>query len=101
MPKEFRKRGKRKPKVSKEDTSEAEIKPLEPVESTDSKTEAGPSWIGSSSQGGHSDSDAPFGYVDPDVKAYFRVVDNQLREWQENVDEEAEEDADADPNESV
>ncbi|KZW04403.1 ARM repeat-containing protein [Exidia glandulosa HHB12029] len=28
--------------------------------------------------------DAPFGYVDPDVKAYFRTVDSQLKEWQDD-----------------
>ena len=27
---------------------------------------------------------APFGYVDPDIKAYFRSVDEKLREW-ENI----------------
>ncbi len=26
---------------------------------------------------------APFGYVDPDIKAYFKSVDEKLREWEE------------------
>ncbi len=26
--------------------------------------------------------EAPFGYVDPELKAYFRTVDDQLKEWQ-------------------
>lgn len=43
-------------------------------------------------------SDAPFGHVDPDVKAYFKTVDDQLKEWQnEGVD--ADVDIDLDPNE--
>lgn len=43
-------------------------------------------------------SDTPFGHVDPDVKAYFKTVDDQLKEWQnEGVD--AEVDIDLDPNE--
>lgn len=25
---------------------------------------------------------APFGFVDPDIKAYFRSVDERLREWE-------------------
>ena len=34
-------------------------------------------------QGGHEvDPAAPFGFVDPDVKAYFRSVDERLREWE-------------------
>ncbi|KAJ3505135.1 hypothetical protein NLJ89_g7571 [Agrocybe chaxingu] len=41
--------------------------------------------------------EAPFGYVDIDVKAYFRTVDVQIREWQDSQDEVAEEDVD--PNE--
>ncbi|KAF9649340.1 ARM repeat-containing protein [Thelephora ganbajun] len=28
--------------------------------------------------------EAPFGYVDADVKAYFRTVELQIRDWQEN-----------------
>lgn len=34
-------------------------------------------------QGGNEvDPAAPFGFVDPDVKAYFRSVDERLREWE-------------------
>jgi nucleolar protein 9 len=29
------------------------------------------------------DSSAPFGHVDPEVKAYFRTVDIQIRDWQD------------------
>jgi len=40
--------------------------------------------------------DAPFGALDPDIKAYFRTVDDQLKEWQEegiNTDVDVEVDA--------
>lgn len=41
-----------------------------------------------------------YGLLDPDVKAYFRTVDDQLREWQvEGIS--ADVDADIDPNEGV
>lgn len=42
--------------------------------------------------------DAPFGIVDPDVKGYFRTVNDQLKEWQdEGIDTDI--DVDLDPNE--
>ena len=28
------------------------------------------------------DSDIPFGMLDPDVKAYFRTVDDQIKDWE-------------------
>lgn len=28
------------------------------------------------------DADAPFGILDPDLKAYFRNVDDQIRDWE-------------------
>jgi nucleolar protein 9 len=46
------------------------------------------------------DPEAPFEGVEADVKAYFRTVDLQIRDWQENQDETAEED-DVQPNESA
>lgn len=83
MPRENRKRGKRHKKQEVEDEY-----PHQPNTYEDERQEpgqqAGPSWIVQ----GHSkesevNPDAPFGYVDPDVKAYFRTVDDKLREWQE------------------
>jgi nucleolar protein 9 len=45
--------------------------------------------------------EAPFGYVDANIKAYFRTVDVQIRNWQER-DGDANERADGvDPNEGV
>lgn len=42
--------------------------------------------------------EAPFGLLDPDVKAYFRTVNDQLKEWQdEGVSVEV--DAEVDANE--
>ena len=45
--------------------------------------------------------EAPFGYVDPELKAYFRTVDDQLKEWQQNREYYAEGEEDIDPNESA
>ena len=84
MPRENRKRGKKHKKHSDAPAEPpiAESRTYEPTEQ-----EAGPSWIvGKSTYGEHNDvfkDDAPFGLVDPDLKAYFRTVDDKLREWQE------------------
>jgi nucleolar protein 9 len=45
------------------------------------------------------DSETPFGELEADIKAYFRTVDLQLRDWQENQDDGGEED-DGQSNES-
>jgi nucleolar protein 9 len=45
--------------------------------------------------------EAPFGYVDPDIKAYFRTVDDQIRTWQQERPYEENQDADLDPNEGL
>ncbi|KAJ7638452.1 armadillo-type protein [Roridomyces roridus] len=42
--------------------------------------------------------EAPFGFVDADVKAYFRTVDVQIRDWQDPAESGAA-DEDVDPNE--
>ena len=44
--------------------------------------------------------EVPFGYVSPDLKAYFRTVDDQLKEWQQNWDHAGREE-DVDPDEST
>ena len=93
MPRENRKRGKKHKK--QRDAAENA-----PVKNYEEEQQAGPSWIvdpnpeaGFSEEG--TSRDAPFGYVDPDVKAYFKTVDAKLREWQEsdsvvNIEESAE-----------
>jgi nucleolar protein 9 len=69
MPKEIRKRGKKHKKTI----------PHEPA-----LQEQDPSCI--QIETSHIDRDAPFGYVNDDVKCYFRSVDAQIREWQQDQD---------------
>jgi nucleolar protein 9 len=64
----------------------------------DPQQDAGPSWIRPAES--EFNPEAPFGYVDADVKAYFRTVDSQMRDWQENA-AYADESEDADPNEGA
>ncbi|THH33801.1 hypothetical protein EUX98_g467 [Antrodiella citrinella] len=94
MPRENRKRGKKHKKFAAEETylqEEGQVPEPEP--------EAGPSWITRAPErSAQEDREAPFGYVDAEVKAYFRTVDLQIREWQEEH-EYTEEQGDSDPNE--
>ena len=97
MPRENRKRGKRSKKHTQDTPIEQEE--LEDVEEQQ-QFESGPSWIVSRPQQTEElNSEAPFGYVDADIKAYFRTVDTQIRDWQEGGDqEETVQDENADPN---
>lgn len=100
MPRENRKRGKK----HKNQPAEEQVTPVEDTHYDEEEPQAGPSWIVPASS--HRDApeqnpEAPFGYVDADVKAYFRTVDVQLREWQENEEQPGEGDEDVDPNEST
>lgn len=100
MPRENRKRGKKHKKQQEEEQYN------EPVQHQDEVAQhAGPSWIVERSgleDGERPNLDAPYGCVDADVKAYFRTVDNKLREWQEaNDGDELDEGEDADPNEGM
>ena len=98
MPKDPRKRGKRHKKS--EANPQPPTKEQEPI---DSGPSSGPSWIVSRAPGTSQDqvdSEAPFGYVDLEMKAYFRTVEDQLKEWQQNWgDTEGAEDVDS--NESA
>ena len=99
MPRENRKRGKKHRKqpeqVPEHQVNEEELDPI--VESLDQ-----PSWIISGlKEGEEADPGAPYGYVDADVKTYFRTVDVQIRDWQEKRDEGAGEIEDTDPNERM
>ncbi|KAJ7725102.1 armadillo-type protein [Mycena metata] len=94
MPKELRKRGKKK-------KPEPEWQPpvQEPVHEPPPKET--PSWIVSAPKPEDQEDvnpEAPFGYVEVDVKAYFRTVDIQIRDWQ-NTTADATGDEDSDPNE--
>lgn len=106
MPRENRKRGKKhknQPRDEAKPTHEADHHEEEV------KQTRGPSWIVERNKYGDDgteqgrSTDAPFGYVDPDLKAYFKTVDNKLREWQEidgaeRYDDDGE---NADPNEGA
>ena len=98
MPRENRKRGKKhrkQPDQRPEQQHEEEPEPI--VESLDK-----PSWIISGpKEAEEANPGAPYGYVDADIKAYFRTVDVQIRDWQENRDEDAGEAGDADPNDRM
>lgn len=98
MPRENRKRGKKHKKKNEEDA----YLPQEehPSQREEQAAEAGPSWI-VSPRDPAIDQNAPFGFVDPEVKAYFRTVDVQIREWQETKPEGNDIDEDVDPNEGV
>jgi nucleolar protein 9 len=111
MPKEFRKRGKKNKKSVDQDewkTSKDDGTHQKPVDSEsigfpDNNYEAahaGPSWIIPAQKASEEiNLEAPFGYLDADVKAYFRTVDLQIRDWQENGADERNEDRD--PNEGA
>ncbi|KAK7696593.1 hypothetical protein QCA50_001251 [Cerrena zonata] len=95
MPRENRKRGK---KTKKSQNTEDYHPPAPVVEENFDQNEAGPSWIVSAPRDSQVNDEAPFGYVDAEVKAYFRTVDVQIRDWQEN-EHLPEEEPDTDPNE--
>lgn len=95
MPRENRKRGK-KHKKQREEEPQYEAEPEQQTETPEE-----PSWIvPASNRADEVNPEAPFGYVDVDVKAYFRTVDVQIQEWQENQ-EETMTDGDVDPNERM
>jgi len=100
MPRENRKRGKKHKKQA------AEPEPEQPYHSQApplTQETGQPAWILSSSkQTEEFNPEAPYGYIDADVKAYFRTVDVQIREWQESRgyhEDGKEEGGDVDPNE--
>jgi nucleolar protein 9 len=98
MPREFRKRGKK----TKNTTDKKPKDDLIPHEDHHEEPRAGPSWIiPASNDSGEVNLDAPFGYLDADVKAYFRTVDVQIRNWQESDVDAGETNEDVDPNEGT
>ncbi|KAH7916121.1 armadillo-type protein [Hygrophoropsis aurantiaca] len=99
MPRENRKRGKKHKKPQDEDNVDPKVQ-NERSEHLAPKREE-PSWIIAvpvADEEAHAE--APFGYVDPDVKAYFRTVDEQLQNWQEEEYHADNGDEDIDPNEA-
>ncbi|KAG5634358.1 hypothetical protein H0H81_002263 [Sphagnurus paluster] len=100
MPRENRKRGKKNKKRPEEDVGFQQNNQTALVEPELSEPTGEPSWLHSASaQAPEFNPEAPFGYVDADVKAYFRTVDVQMRDWQEGEQNVGEEDQDTDPNE--
>lgn len=97
MPRENRKRGK---KHKKSQNAEEITAPALVAEETYDQNEAGPSWIVSAPRNPQANDEAPFGYVDAEVKAYFRTVDIQIRDWQDS-EQPTEEEPDTDPNEGI
>ena len=94
MPREHRKRGKKHRKQANEEQGISV--PAEP-EVIDE-----PPWIRRvPGEPIDVNGDAPFGYIDADVKAYFRTVDVQIRKWQESDCENARAEEDEDPSEGV
>ena len=96
MPRENRKRGKKHKRKAEEEVAPQPTGEPQYEEEAE-VAEAGPSWILPARQNAV-DLAAPFGFVDAEVKAYFRTVDVQIREWQETRPE-VEGDEDVDPNE--
>jgi nucleolar protein 9 len=105
MPREFRKRGKKTKKSSDKDQwrpSKNEQVPQGYQGEPEDEPHAGPSWIIPVSKNSEQiNPEAPFGFLDADVKAYFRTVDIQIRSWQDNGTEAREGDTDVDPNEGT
>lgn len=114
MPRGLRKRGRRhKDNVAEEFTHEQaeQVHYDGPEEdnfelSHDQPNPSGPSWIipaASRSDAEDVNPEAPFGFVDAEVKAYFRTVDVQIREWQDGQAEVEGVDGnvDIDPNEGT
>jgi nucleolar protein 9 len=98
MPREHRKRGKRNKKKPDEEEQEQSFVPLVEPEP---EPAGEPSWIRPAPpEQPEINPEAPFGFVDADVKAYFRTVDVQIRDWQDVHTENAGSE-DADPNERM
>jgi len=112
MPRDLRKRGKRHKKASEEqeyarkEPKSTEERPPPPIYDQTNATDSKPSWIisvASQDINERADKDAPFGFVDAEVKAYFRTVDAQIRDWQETRTEAEGEGGspEIDPNEGM
>ncbi|KAG1803393.1 armadillo-type protein [Suillus subaureus] len=96
MPNENRKRGKKHKKTQE---------PSQPSRDTNQAPQNAehhnrPSWIVPAQELEEPHPEAPFGYVDPDIKAYFRTVDDQIRTWQQERPYEEDQATDLDPNEA-
>lgn len=89
MPREIRKRGKKKSKVQEDEYPQpAAVAPGPDI--VEPSSESAPTWMRNapSTSNPLADIEAPFGYVDADVKAYFRTIDLKLRDWQDGTNED-------------
>ncbi|EJU06458.1 ARM repeat-containing protein [Dacryopinax primogenitus] len=87
MPREQRKRGRRHKKTDENENDHVvyEEEYYQPGEASHTQPpQAGPSHV-------EEDLNYPFGILDPDVKAYFRNVDDKLKSWNSGLDDEADE----------
>ena len=103
MPREHRKRGQRKKKVKEgEDSQGTQETPNARIE-VQWTAQTQPSWIEDAPEAPvapENNFEAPWGYVNPDVKAYFRTVEEQMLEWQSTGKPQRDEaQLDKDPNE--
>ena len=99
MPRENRKRGKKHKKHAEEPPQEY-VQYEQPAAAEPEEEQAGPSWIVPAPASASFNEEAPFGYVDSEVKAYFRTVDVQIREWQDEPHQLVETE-EGDPNEGT
>lgn len=99
MPREFRRRGKKTKKTADNDKWK-EVAHFH--EDYQEEQGAGPSWIVPAPKLLEEiNLEAPFGYLDANVKAYFRTVDVQIRNWQDVRAAAGEGNDDLDPNEGT
>jgi nucleolar protein 9 len=106
MPRGLRKRGRRQKNNEAEDFSHEKTQLDDGFELNHDEAETSqPSWIipAANQSDAASNPEAPFGFVNTEVKAYFRTVDVQIRDWQDSQVESEGMDgnADIDPNEGA
>jgi nucleolar protein 9 len=100
MPREHRKRGKKHKKKPEDEPHFQES--LNPTHAAPEPEVGEPSWIRHAPENSPEiNIEAPFGYVDADVKAYFRTVDEQIRGWQEADESRGITEETTDPNEGT
>lgn len=98
MPREIRKRGKKHRKPQHQVLPEGQAQQRE---NHHPNNPSEPAWIVSARETEEAHLEAPFGYVDPDIKAYFRTVNEQIQSWQEDGTQPVDENGDLDPNEGA
>lgn len=98
MPRENRKRGKKHKKTNEQPAPQH----VQLQTSKEPEPRAGPSWLVSAPDTEtRPDPEAPYGYVEAEVKAYFRTVDLQIRDWQNGWEAQIQTVDDVDPNEGM